>query len=352
MSPSIFEEQAEVGRDVLDATIGVAELRPLGLGDVLGRSRAALGLRPLTAPALLFVPIGVALGPSGLGWISIEVLGYLYPVAAVALAILGLFVGLGFDPSDANERTLLGVASVEAMVTITVVAGAFGLLLWQWQLPLDVALAPLALVFGVCASATSSGIVRPEDPEPYRRASRIAELDDVLPIVLGGVVLAFHTEATLPGIARVAALNVGAAIAVAGAGWMLFERAKDPAERAVFVLGVVTLLGGSAQYLGVSPLLAGMVAGLVWRFAPGDADAVVRADLLRLQHPLVVMLLIFAGASAQFGGLALWLAGPYVLTRLCGKLLGGSLLHRLTPSVSPADLGSYLLPPGVIGLAF
>ncbi|MGE3276955.1 MAG: hypothetical protein AB7O67_17725 [Vicinamibacterales bacterium] len=352
MSRPRFGDQPEVGRDVLDAQIGVAELRPLGLGDVLGRSRAALGLRPLTAPALVFVPLGVALGPAGLGWISIEVLGYLYPVAAVALAILGLFVGLGFDPSDADERRLLGVASTEALISIVVVGGAFAALLWQWNLPLDVAIAPLALVFGVCAAATSSGIVRPDDPEPYRRASRIAELDDVLPIVLGGLVLAMYTGTTTLGVLYVAALNIGAAVAVALAGGMLFERAKDPAERAVFVLGVITLLGGGAQYLGVSPLLAGMVAGLVWRFMPGDADAVVRADLLRLQHPLVLLLLIFAGASAQFGTLALWLAGPYVLMRLCGKLLGGWVLNRLTPSVSPADLGSYLLPPGVIGLSF
>lgn len=352
MSQSVFDDHSEVGYDALDAQVGVAELRPLRLMDILGRSRAALGLRPLTAPALLFVPLGVALGPTWLGWLNLDALAYLYPVANVALAMLGLFVGLGFEPGDAGERRLLAVASGEALVTIAVVAGAFGVLLWSWNLPLDVALVPLALVFGVGASATSGGVVRPDDPEPYRRASRIAELDDVLPIALGGLVLALHTESSPAAIIGVAVLNVGVPLAIAVAGWMLFERAKDPAERAVFVIGVLALLGGCAAYLGVSPLLAGMVAGLFWRLAPGDADTVIRADLLHLQHPLVVLLLIFVGASAQFSTLALWLAGPYVLTRLWGKLLGGWLLTRLMPSVSPADLGSYLLPPGVIGLAF
>jgi hypothetical protein len=352
MTEPPFTENPEVGTDVLDAQVGGPVLPPLGLADVLGRTRAALGLRPLAAPALVFVPAGVLLGPQGVGWLNLDVLAYLYPVVAIALAVLGLFVGFGLDLKPGGAGRLLAAASLEAITTIAVVAGGLGFLLHQWGAPLDVSLVPLTLVFGVCASASSGAVSRPDDPPLYRTASLIADLDDVLPIVLGGVVLALHVTASPLGVVWLFGLNVGVALAVAAAGWMLFEQTHDPAERGLFVVGVIALLGGGAAYLGVSPLLAGMVAGVFWRHAPGHADRIILDDLRRLQHPLVVLLLVYAGASAVPGALALWLVGPYVLLRLSGKLLGGWTLARLMPAAAPADLGSYLLPPGVIGLAF
>jgi hypothetical protein len=352
MTEPAFDDYPEVGADVLDAEVGGPELRPLGLADVLGRTRAALGLRPLAAPALVFVPAGVLLGPYVTGWLDLNVLAYLYPVVAIALAVLGLFVGFGLDLRPAGAGRLLAAASVEAVITIGMVAGALGFLLQRWGAPLDVALVPLTLVFGVCASASSGAVSRPDDPPRYRTASIIADLDDVLPIVLGGVVLALLARASAGAAVWLFGLSVGAALAVAAAGWMLFERTEDPAERGLFVVGVIALLGGGAAYLGASPLLAGMVAGVFWRHAPGHADRIILGDLRRLQHPLVVLLLVFAGASAVPGALALWLVGPYVLMRLTGKLLGGWVLARWMPEAAPADLGHYLLPPGVIGLAF
>ena len=56
-------------------------------------------------------------------------------------------------------------------------------------------------------------------------------------------------------------------------------------------------------------------------------------------------------ASAVPSAMVLWLLGPFVLFRLTAKLLGGWTAARLAPSLVPTDLGSYLLSPGVIGLA-
>jgi hypothetical protein len=38
--------------------------------------------------------------------------------------------------------------------------------------------------------------------------------------------------------------------------------------------------------------------------------------------------------------------------RLAGKLIGGWTASRVTAGVAPSDLGAYLVPPGVIGIAF
>ena len=72
------------------------------------------------------------------------------------------------------------------------------------------------------------------------------------------------THAVFPGLA------IGLAVGISG--WLLVERTA-PAERAVFVLGSVALLGGAAASLGMSPLLCGMAAGLLWAATPGRSDA-------------------------------------------------------------------------------
>jgi hypothetical protein len=355
LDPRDDEERSEVGQDALDVAVARADGPPLRLRDVLGRTRVALGLRPLTAPALVLVPIGAALGPAGLSWLGADVLVRLYPVIAVALAALGIFVGLGLRLDAPSERTLLRAASIEAVVTTAIVAGGFIVLLAAWQAPLDLGIVPFALVLGLAAAASAAGATSPADSHGRRIAMRLADLDDVLPVAAGGLVLAVVAVrgGPWPDVAQLYLLNVGTALGVALAGWLLFERELGAAERGVFVVGVVTLLGGLAFYLGVSALLAGMVAGLCWRELPGHADTMIRDDLRRLQHPLVVVLLVFAGASAQPSLLALWLLGPYVLLRIAGKLAGSALLQRVVPDLRATDLsGSFFLPPGVIGLAF
>jgi hypothetical protein len=120
----------------------------------------------------------------------------------------------------------------------------------------------------------------------------------------------------------------------------------------VFVLGTLALLGGSAAYLETSPLLAGLAAGWTWARTPGETEQVVARHLRKLQHPLVVLILIIAGATLQLSLAGIWLFAPYVVFRTAGKFIGGWMASRLTAEVSPSELGAYLVPPGVIGIAF
>jgi hypothetical protein len=59
------------------------------------RHRVALGLSPSSVTGLFLLPAGVAVGPNGLGFLSPSVLSYLDPAIPVALAALGVLVGLG-----------------------------------------------------------------------------------------------------------------------------------------------------------------------------------------------------------------------------------------------------------------
>jgi hypothetical protein len=348
------EDWREIGGpDALDALIplapstdGVPWLQPL-------RTRAVLGLTPVVAPAVLFVPIGAILGPSFTNVLNPTALGYLDAVVAVALAVLGVFAGLALDLRGERNWRILSAASVEAIVTLLAVGGAFLVLLPAWKLPLLLPQVLVALTLGLCASVSSAG--GDDDRSPtHAIAAGIADVDDVLPIVVSGVLVVMLGSVTpMPVWSAVAWLfrTIVLGMAVGAAGWLLFERAHSRAERNVFTAGVVALIGGTSSFLGLSPLLAGLMAGLLWVWLPGHADRVVRSDLQRVQHPLIVVLLLVAGASCEFSREAVWLSGPLVLFRLTGKLMGGWLAMRVQGLVTASELGLHLIAPGLLGIA-
>jgi len=312
---------------------------------------AALGLRTAVAPAIVYVPLGYLLGPRALALLSTSALGHLDLFVWLALTLLGVFAGIGLDLRTRLDRELLLVASTEAALTAGIVAGAMAWLAARWGLPLANSVAPVALVAGLCAAA--SAVVAPDGraDSTAGRAARIADLDDLIVIVLGAGALWWHPQAGAASAIGTAAAAVPLGIMLASAGLLLFERARSDAERGTFVLGVLTLLAGTAAYLSLSPLLIGLVAGLVWRWMPGRADEVIRADLSKLHHPLVVLLLIIAGAYVVPSRLVIWLVAPFVAFRLTGKLMGGWAGARMFPGTTPLDLGARLLPSGLIGIA-
>jgi hypothetical protein len=325
---------------------------PQILGRVIGpfRTRAALGLRPAAVPVVLYIPAGALLGPLGLGFISLRVLGHLDAVISIALATLGLFIGIAAATEGGARKRLLVASTAEAGVTMLTVSGAILILLGVWGIPLLLPVTLVALSLGVSAAASAAPSVETGDEQALRVAARVADLDDVLPILAGSVIVAMLGSAGMPAVLGVLAA-VGIGLLVAVAGWLLFEKSQG-AERGVFVLGAIALLGGCAAYLETSPLLSGLVAGWFWALTSGKTDRVVAYELRKVQHPLVALLLVAAGAGLVPSTAGVWLFAPYVVFRVAGKLVGGWVASRLAPAVAPSDLGAYLIPPGVIGIAF
>lgn len=314
------------------------------------RTRAALGLRPATTPVMVFVPLGFLLGPWGVGPLTPRVIAYLDPVISVALATLGVFVGIAVGTQRGKARRLIAASTTEGIVTLLVVTGAVLVLLSAWQMPMGFPPWLAAAALGLGAAASAAPFVEDTSGAARRIASHVADLDDVLPIVLGGVLVSIAGDNTV-GIGDELLLTLAIGVGVGIAGWMLFEDAEG-AERGVFVVGTLALLGGASAYAAVSPLAAGMVAGFIWARTPGHTDRIAAADLRKAEHPLIVLLLIVAGAGLQPSVTGWWLVAPFVLFRTSGKLLGGWIASRVAPGIAPADLGAYLIPPGVLGIGF
>ncbi|MBA3231691.1 MAG: hypothetical protein H0T05_02625 [Acidobacteria bacterium] len=316
----------------------------------LFHTRAALGLQPVTAPVILYIPLGILLGPAGIGVISIRVLGHLDAVISIALATLGLFIGIAATTEGGARKRLLLASTAEAGVTMVAVGASILVLLGLWGLPTALPPVIVALALGISASTSAAPSIEIGDERARRIAARVADLDDVLPILVGSVVIAMLGSAGMPpALGMLATIGIGLLVAVAG--WLLLERSHG-AERGVFVLGTIALLGGCAAYLQTSPLLSGLVAGWFWALTSGKTDRVVTHELRKVQHPLIVLLLVAAGAGLTPTMAGMWLFAPYVVFRVAGKLMGGWAASRIAPGIAPSDLGAYLIPPGVIGIAF
>lgn len=191
-----------------------------------------------TASGLVLL-IGVAAGPHGLRLLSPSVLLLLDPLIVMALAMLGVFIGLAID----LQRSQPG--SPKPVVTAAATAPAV-----------------LALIGGIIMAALRDG-------SPFAQ-----------------VLTAFAIA--------------GVAIVVAYAGWLLVGQADSDREQQVFVIGSLLLIGGGAAYTSLSAVFAGLLAGIVWSSGGDLARARIVQHLDYFQHPLLVVMLLVAGASITF----------------------------------------------------
>jgi hypothetical protein len=313
------------------------------------RHRLALGLSPTPSPALILLPLGLALGPSGLNLLSPAAITYLDPVVYVTIAALGVFVGLGLNLRRPDEGRLLAAASLEAGLTILLV-GAGVLVADALWLNTGPAAWMFALTIGLCASASATA-TGPSTDVPSL-PTRIGDLDDVLPILVGGLALAYLRGVSPAGTVSMAIAFAAIAAAIATAGWLLVRQATSESEQHVFVAGTLLLLGGAAAYLSQSALFAGLLAGMLWNAAGGPARDRIGRDMRYLQHPLIVLLVLVAGARFAPSRQVLGLALAYLICRIVGKLAGGWMVGRVLAPLAVRNLGISLVPPGVVGIAF
>jgi hypothetical protein len=191
-----------------------------------------------TTSALLLL-LGIASGPHGLNLLSASVLLLVDPLIVMALAMLGVFIGLAID------------------------------------------------------------VQRPQGGSPKVVAKVAASAPAVLALV-GGIVMAALLEVS-PMTQVFTALGIaGVAVVVAFAGWLLVGQADSDREQQVFVIGSLLLIGGGAAYTSLSTVFAGVLAGIVWSSGGDLARARIVQHLDYFQHPLIVVMLLVAGASMTF----------------------------------------------------
>ena len=303
-------------------------------------------------PVVLILLLGIALGPEGLAIITPGVLAVLDPVIPVGVAALGILAGLEFTrPAAPNRWSLLRKASIESLLTGVLVALGVWLIMPASPEFDGSRVWLIAVMAGVCASMSAS--LPDADPDRLRPAAiRMRDLDGLLPSVVGAVVLAFlHSYSPVASLG----LTVQAAILallISATAWLLLNDTVPSTEQRVFSIAALLLVGGIADYLSLSALVGGLLAGLFWGYVGGAVRDSIERDVRYLRHPLVVLMLLTAGAKTTFSIWILLLAVAYLVFRIAGKLAGGWLTRQAAGVPIPESIASTLLPPGIFGIAF
>jgi hypothetical protein len=310
-----------------------------------------LGWSPTSAPIALLLVTGIALGPVGMNLLTSSTLSLLSPVIPVSLGALGVLVGLGVEGRRSIEHRVLLVALFESALTGFLVAIGlipFGSTVWvgasgpNWM---------LIAASGICA-ATSLTLPSAGSLEPPSPAGRIKELGVLLPIVAGALLLAAMHQGPVGRAVLLLANATAITMLLAGAGWLLLTQASSETEERVFAVSALLLVGGVADALSMSALFTGLAAGVFWRYLGHHPRETITRDVLFVQHPLVVLVLLVAGARADISWSVAGVGVGYVVLRMLGKLLGGAVAWRTLGGAAPRDVGRVLLPPGVFGIAF
>jgi hypothetical protein len=299
-------------------------------------------------PSVLLLLGGGALGPSGLAVLTPSVLSFLDPAAPVGLAVFGIVAAMRIRGGRRGAYTAAR-AAFQATLTGLVAGGA----LFLARPPLSPgdafpAWGLVAIILGI-AAATSSSLTWDAGETPD--GTRLYTEDCVVPIVAGGLLLAFAREPTPAGALLLTAEIAAIALLIAASGWLLLARASTTEEQRVGTFAAVLLAGGAADYLGMSALCSGLVAGVCWRLPSARIRELIRRDATYAADSLLALVLLLAGAHAGYSAATLTIAITYTVVRACGKLAGRWLTCRLFPA-APRPSTRLLLAPGAFGVAF
>lgn len=300
--------------------------------------RIAFGWPSGTLPALPVLVLGAALGPHGAAILSPDVLAFLDPAMPVALVALGVLIGIGIGGHYRVDGRVIRAATSGSAVTIALVAAGMFLIASTWGAFEGLSSWFPALVLGICAASS--------------QVERIADPADVLPILLGGVALAVVRDASPAAALLLVVQACAVGLVVVTAGWLLLSRSISETEQRVFAIALLLLLGGAADALSVSALLTGLTAGVFLEWVGGLTRDSIRRDVLRIQHPLLVLVLLVTGARIELPPEWLGLAAAYVFLRTAGTLAGAGIARRIAANDVPPDAGLARLAPGVVGIAF
>jgi Kef-type K+ transport system membrane component KefB/mannitol/fructose-specific phosphotransferase system IIA component (Ntr-type) len=291
---------------------------------------------------------GVAIGPYALRIVpDQETVDSLVPLSMFAIGLIMVSVGghLSWHSVHNAWRRILSIAIVEVAVTISLVAFAlralFGL---EW---------PMALLLGGLAGDTSPATIihvcregRAKGPFVKTLLSVVA-LDNILTITVFVVLLTLVSDFMAAGSFHLNKLSswfhpgwivVGSAIVGLTAGRVtefLVHRPSFHHFTTVFI--AILLTAGAADWLGMSPLLAGLFFGLFLSNASSEAQRQINT-LDPLEWILFIAFFTMAGVNLHLDMLPqIGLMGAaFVVLRIIGKSLGavvGGVLGGSSPRI-------------------
>lgn len=335
----------------------------LGALFLSGLAADSLGRRTRMPRVTLLLLMGVLAGPSGLALLPQAAAGWYEPLSILALSMVAFLLGsaLRRDKVAAHGRAILMVSVAIVLTTVVVVTAG----LWVIGVPLE-----LALILGAIATATAPAAT----DETLRQVGAtggfadtirgIVAIDDAWGMVVFALVIvtaqAMANGGFDPHHLQQVLWEVGGAVLLGLAlGWpaaLLTGRLSPGEPTQLEALGLVFLSAGLALWLGVSFLIAGMVAGAVIANRAHHHERAFH-EIEWIERPFLILFFVLAGAAMEIDMLAAlgWVGAAYVVLRIVSRLAGGWLGAALG-GMAPVErrwIGPALLPQAgvAVGMA-
>jgi Kef-type K+ transport system membrane component KefB len=320
---------------------GLSTLTLLGIAVIVGLY-AGKGSQRLRLPSIMgYMLLGVAMGVSGLDWLTGPLLEDLGFITEIALGFVAFSIGseLSMTALKREGRGIAIVIFAESFAAFLVVFGAVYLLTGDM---------PLSLIFGAVAPASApAGTVAVI--QEYRASGSLTKalyavvgFDDGLAIVIFGfadAVARSILEQESTGVSRdflplvwapmqeiLLSLVIGVVI-----GFLfcqIIRTLKSPSETLMAVTGAVLVATGLSETFNLSLILTNMVVGFVLaNTRREDVINRVMAPVLQVMPLLFVLFFCLAGAHLDARALpSLGVLGIVYVAGRTGGLMGGAWL--------------------------
>ncbi len=314
-----------------------------------------------------FILIGVALGPSLLNVVPLELSEQLTVVSEVALGLIGFDIGSHLLLGDLKRlgRSILFILVFEAFGTFALVTLGIYVLTGSWH---------TAFIFGALASATAPAatvdVLAEYDAKGPLTTTLLAVvgMDDALALLFYSIAAAFAESLlahsgppVVMQILKLPLIEIGGSLLVGGGLGLLLDRIMcrmTVQHDAMAVSIAFVFLGvGLSEAFGFSLILTSMIIGVVVVNRCPDHGRHIRYTIEQAGPVIYVLFFTLVGARFQIKLLpSMGLLGvAYILLRSGGKFLGawlGGTVGRAEPVVRN-NLGLGLLSQAgvAIGLA-
>ncbi len=285
-----------------------------------------------------FLLVGYLLGDSFLGVLDAATLDRVRPFLIVGLGWIGLLAGIQLEGKALRmfgRMSYLWILLYGCCVLLFVSVGLCALFRVCFPADPHIGLAVSVLaVTALCTGQTSMALWMQHTSKQKRPLGLmlqfVSSINEVVAIVLFGVLVAFHQPAeggfglSLPPLEKLAfSLLLG--ILMGLLLLMLFRARLGEADKVLIIIGLVLFGGGAAYLIEISPLLIHLIAGVVLANFSLKSDETFQL-LMRIERPLYLIFLMIAGAYVRIGGLlTVLLALGYVAIRALSQGAAGAM---------------------------
>ena len=329
---------------------------------LLALAAHGIGQRIHVPRVTLLLLLGALAGPELLDLLPAGADDHFGFITQLTLAMVGFLLGERMAVKNLSE----GREAVIVSLAVTLVTAAF-VAVAVWLVTRNL---PAALLLGSIATATAPAATLDTLKEAgangplTRLVFQVVAIDDAWGIVVFGLSMAtlgwvIGSEAELALLHALwelgGAVLLGAAIGLP-AVWLTGRlRPGEPTQ--VEAIALILLLAGFSSSMGVSALLASMVAGSLVANLSHHHTRSFR-EIEHIEWPFLVFFFVLSGASVNLYQAtdAIVLTVSYIALRVAGRVLGGYLSTRVAPARGkklPGSIGLALTPQAgvAIGMA-